>query len=355
MLHVRDCCGLLSNGDVCPFPWCRKVKHLLYHLVSCQKDENDKECAICCPKELSHNLTALVGLNTYRRKKFIEHAKVFAATVAKRQQMAAASAASPVTASQLARTISQQQHAGSVQHRVPAVSTKTTLVTAPASASVAIPSALADPVSILPPGKHDKINVASTIATSNSNESNYQPATAALTTAMEKQQPHQATAFTNNPINAVQSFSPALAAVTATPSPASTMAPSSSTPYGTIAISSASISHNHSSHAITTTLPTTASALSVAYGGLEELDEPVMELEDIALSTSNFLRASGEHIQASSDAIDPTTTASPLIINNAVEKGDQEASAPVASPEELSSGLNTKPLTVTQKAVATSL
>ena len=72
MLHVRDCSGLLSNGDVCPFPWCRKVKHLLFHLVSCKKKEDGKQCSICCPENLSSNLTDLVSLNAHRRKIFVE-------------------------------------------------------------------------------------------------------------------------------------------------------------------------------------------------------------------------------------------------------------------------------------------
>ena len=87
MLHVRDCTGLSSNGDICPFPWCRKVKHLLYHLVSCEKR---KECSICCPEKLSPNLSALTGLNHHRREKFRERTKALAAAAAaKRQQMAA--------------------------------------------------------------------------------------------------------------------------------------------------------------------------------------------------------------------------------------------------------------------------
>lgn len=91
MLHVRDCSGLLSNGDICPFPWCRKVKHLLFHLVSCEKDLDGKQCTICSPPEnkLSPNLAALVGLNTHRRDRFRERMK---AVLAKRQQLAAAAA-----------------------------------------------------------------------------------------------------------------------------------------------------------------------------------------------------------------------------------------------------------------------
>lgn len=91
MLHVRDCSGLLPNGDICPFPWCRKAKHLLYHLVSCEKASDGNQCSICSPMEskLSTNLVALVGLNTHRRIKFRERVK---AVLAKRQQLAAAAA-----------------------------------------------------------------------------------------------------------------------------------------------------------------------------------------------------------------------------------------------------------------------
>lgn len=63
MLHVRDCPGTTANNDVCPFPWCRKTKHLLYHLVSCNEPEI---CLICSPKNLPKNLQSLVGLNRLR-------------------------------------------------------------------------------------------------------------------------------------------------------------------------------------------------------------------------------------------------------------------------------------------------
>ena len=66
MLHIRDCPGTTSTYDVCPFPWCRKAKHLLYHLVSCRKP---KECAICSPKSLPKGFSTLVGLNAHRFKK----------------------------------------------------------------------------------------------------------------------------------------------------------------------------------------------------------------------------------------------------------------------------------------------
>lgn len=66
MLHVRDCPGTTSTLDVCPFPWCRKVKHLLYHLVSCKDPDN---CPICSPKDIPKNFKDLVGLNAHRMKK----------------------------------------------------------------------------------------------------------------------------------------------------------------------------------------------------------------------------------------------------------------------------------------------
>eukprot|EP00536_Pseudo-nitzschia_multiseries_P000979 jgi/Psemu1/282702/fgenesh1_pg.12_\ len=69
MLHVRDCPGTTSTFDVCPFPWCRKVKHLLYHLVSCTKPD---QCAICSPKDIPKGLKGLVGLNAHRMKKHRE-------------------------------------------------------------------------------------------------------------------------------------------------------------------------------------------------------------------------------------------------------------------------------------------
>ncbi len=66
MMHVRDCPGTTPSYDVCPYPWCRKTKHLLYHLVTCE--ESDK-CQICSPVDLNPNLKALVGLNNFRRQK----------------------------------------------------------------------------------------------------------------------------------------------------------------------------------------------------------------------------------------------------------------------------------------------
>lgn len=62
MLHVRDCPGTTLSYDVCPFPWCRKVKHLLYHLVSCR---DPTSCEICAPTFLSANLQKLKELNKF--------------------------------------------------------------------------------------------------------------------------------------------------------------------------------------------------------------------------------------------------------------------------------------------------
>ena len=65
MLHVRDCPGTTSTYDICPYPWCRKTKHLLYHLVSCP---NPDQCKICTPQHLTPQLRQLRGLNSFRRK-----------------------------------------------------------------------------------------------------------------------------------------------------------------------------------------------------------------------------------------------------------------------------------------------
>jgi hypothetical protein len=69
MLHVRDCPGTTSAYDVCPFAWCRKVKHLLFHLVSCAKPQC---CDICAPTEIDGNWNTLRDLNDHRLTKFRE-------------------------------------------------------------------------------------------------------------------------------------------------------------------------------------------------------------------------------------------------------------------------------------------
>lgn len=72
MLHIRDCPGTVytdtNDLDICPFPWCRKVKHLLYHLVSCVTPDT---CRICSPDllTLSPNMFYLSGLNDHRLQK----------------------------------------------------------------------------------------------------------------------------------------------------------------------------------------------------------------------------------------------------------------------------------------------
>ncbi|GMI15433.1 hypothetical protein TrLO_g6584 [Triparma laevis f. longispina] len=61
LLHVRDCTGTTSFEDPCPYPWCRKVKHLLFHLLSCEKPD---ECEICCGgTHLSRNMVQLKQIN----------------------------------------------------------------------------------------------------------------------------------------------------------------------------------------------------------------------------------------------------------------------------------------------------
>ena len=73
MLHVRDCPGITTcSGEVCPFPWCRKIKHLLYHLVTCVDRET---CQICRRSNMSQNISNLVKLNKVRRKKHQAEAK----------------------------------------------------------------------------------------------------------------------------------------------------------------------------------------------------------------------------------------------------------------------------------------
>ena len=67
MLHVRDCPGTTPNFDVCPFPWCRKVKHLLYHLVSCREPGT---CDICSPSGLGRNLVQLGAINDHRMQSY---------------------------------------------------------------------------------------------------------------------------------------------------------------------------------------------------------------------------------------------------------------------------------------------
>ena len=63
MLHVRDCPGTTLNYDICPFPWCRKMKHILFHLVSCTEPT---ACRICTHPEVSDNLLDLAKLNAQR-------------------------------------------------------------------------------------------------------------------------------------------------------------------------------------------------------------------------------------------------------------------------------------------------
>ena len=65
MLHVRDCPGTTLSEDLCPYPWCRKVKHLLYHLLSCGKPN---ECRICRPRSMPKNLIKLAKINFFQKQ-----------------------------------------------------------------------------------------------------------------------------------------------------------------------------------------------------------------------------------------------------------------------------------------------
>ena len=67
MLHVRDCPGTTASFDVCPFPWCRKVKHLLYHLVSCTDPDH---CTICNGSMLPMSMRRLHCLNAHRGRQY---------------------------------------------------------------------------------------------------------------------------------------------------------------------------------------------------------------------------------------------------------------------------------------------
>ena len=55
-----------STTMKCPFSWCRPVKHLLYHLVSCTAGQS---CLICHPRDISDNMATLTSLNAFRRSK----------------------------------------------------------------------------------------------------------------------------------------------------------------------------------------------------------------------------------------------------------------------------------------------
>eukprot|EP00588_Corethron_pennatum_P003839 CAMPEP_0194286518 /NCGR_PEP_ID=MMETSP0169-20130528/32716_1 /TAXON_ID=218684 /ORGANISM="Corethron pennatum, Strain L29A3" /LENGTH=1138 /DNA_ID=CAMNT_0039032989 /DNA_START=309 /DNA_END=3721 /DNA_ORIENTATION=+ len=46
MMHVRDCSGKNDQGEPCTFPWCRKVKHLISHTLTCK----DALCNVCTYK-----------------------------------------------------------------------------------------------------------------------------------------------------------------------------------------------------------------------------------------------------------------------------------------------------------------
>ena len=100
MLHVRDCPGTTSTFDVCPFPWCRKIKHLLYHLLDCTKPG---ECRMCSPKDLPPTLKSLAGLNEHRRIK--QREKLVAAAAAAARVAASKASRAPPPHSQMKKNV----------------------------------------------------------------------------------------------------------------------------------------------------------------------------------------------------------------------------------------------------------
>lgn len=61
---TATCPSLISVP--CPFPWCRPVKSLLYHLLRCTAG---KQCRICHPRCISDNLATLSSLNAQWKNK----------------------------------------------------------------------------------------------------------------------------------------------------------------------------------------------------------------------------------------------------------------------------------------------
>lgn len=133
MLHVRDCPGTTVTCDVCPFPWCRKVKHLLYHLVSCKDPD---QCPICSPKDLPKGVQGLVGLNAHRTKKHRERL----IALAKASQAAKNTKASPAKKQSTAKrttTAAQASSSRKVSSDIKAsVAQPSTKTQRPVSASV---------------------------------------------------------------------------------------------------------------------------------------------------------------------------------------------------------------------------
>lgn len=130
MLHVRDCPGTTSTFDVCPFPWCRKVKHLLYHLVSCQEPDT---CSICSPKDVNDNMAKLKGLNEHRLKQYRDKlvARMKATSAARAKALSAAkpgqpSAARAAMAKSQANKPSQFRQAAAAKASTTATTTTTT-------------------------------------------------------------------------------------------------------------------------------------------------------------------------------------------------------------------------------------
>jgi len=242
----------MANGDVCAFPWCRKVKHLLYHLVSCEKDTDGNQCTICCPKkELSPNLTALMGLNTHRRNRFKERVK---AVLAKRQQMAKAAAAAAVASATKAKMANPVGRA--VQHSKIPVHRTTAFPAVPKHRTHGPPGAIATvPVPTIQPTHHAN-------------------AIRATTVAPRHQQVHYQKA-TPNPASAAVAASTSSAAPT---QPAAPVTANTTVPLQPLASPELSASASLSAF---------PSALSVS--ALPTLEEAALEIGDISLSTSDLM------------------------------------------------------------------
>ena len=121
MLHVRDCPGTTSNFDVCPFPWCRKVKHLLYHLVSCEDPES---CHICAPADIGKNLVHLKAHSEHRLKAYRRTLLAKLSSSSKKTATATPSVPSPAPPTPQAKgsTVAQSSQSASSQSTAPAAS-----------------------------------------------------------------------------------------------------------------------------------------------------------------------------------------------------------------------------------------
>ncbi|KAL7530384.1 hypothetical protein ACHAXR_006566 [Thalassiosira sp. AJA248-18] len=343
MLHVRDCTGLISNGDICPFPWCRKVKHLLYHLVSCEKDtatNNDSgggsssnNCTICCPtkQQLSPNLSALMGLNTHRRNKFKERVK---AVLAKRQQMAKAAAAAATAAALKAKSASsahpvvgrmaQQQHT----KMIPAQLRTNALVAAPPVAKLA---AAAPPVARLAVAAPPVAKLASSPPVRLQQPIIAAPPPAPVITprplvhptavgVQKQQQQHLHKAIPNPASAAVAASLSATTAPSTTTAPAPAATPSYSHQPQQLPSPSLLPSPALSATGLTDGLPSTLSVSALPT--LEEAAFDIGEIGDISLSTSDLMGPASASTSTTHTITTHTTHNTPAATSTIVVKSE---------------------------------